>query len=329
METDAGSALGMGMSMGGSPHTVENPTLPTHSASLGGAFRSRRTNRDATRPERHERHERHEEPNGPGWESMGRRLRDGRKGRMRLVPKKVLEDNDARTVTLWREELIPVGATVTYSDESTLAGTIDEFGYHKIKVGESSKPVIAQLSKRTRSSQSTTSKAASKLESIPVPVSPHPDTLQIPHVQPVLSLDVRSSSNSRLHMTDHRLKTSVSASLTSLLSPAATHTTQATHASHTSRTSPASHTSIHTLPTSPKLPKSPPKPSPKTLTSSPMLIAEIPPLAQRLLSPRHALRPRRFSNASMHALAYSTMDTLLSQCQPSLLHLRPILHELG
>lgn len=121
----------------------------------------------------------------PAWESLGRRPRDGRKGRSRLVPKKVLEDNEARTVTLWREEVVPYG--VTLSDESTLAGTVDEFGREK----QSAKPLKPESPIRKRKLTTSSSvKSKSKASMLAPPPS---DAIRPATAQSILGLDVSSS----------------------------------------------------------------------------------------------------------------------------------------
>jgi hypothetical protein len=118
------------------PLSMEGQTL--------SLLRSRRTSRDVEKMDDEQK-----------WLSMGRRGRDGKKGTRRLVPKRVLEDTPERTVTLWREEVVPIDGA--HSDESTLAGSADEFGRYK----------PGGPSKWKRSAGSTSSMAKSKLGYVP------------------------------------------------------------------------------------------------------------------------------------------------------------------
>jgi hypothetical protein len=94
----------------------------------------------------------------------------------------VLEDNEARTVTLWREEVVPYG--VALSDESTLAGTVDEFGREK----QSVKPFKPESPIRKRKLTTLSSVKSKSKASVLAP--PLPDAVRPVTAQSVLGLDV-------------------------------------------------------------------------------------------------------------------------------------------
>jgi hypothetical protein len=226
----------------------------------------------------------------PGYTSLGRRARDvNKRGARRLVPKRVLEDTPERTVTLWRTVVALSGDAL--SDGSTLAGSgVDEFGQHK--PGGSSHPKKLTVS--------TSSKANSKLGYVP----PRSESFHPATAESMLGLaDVSDSID--------------------MIGSLITTTVQATNYPHFARPPmstirPLSPSPIYALPPSITRTKTPS--SSATMTPAPL---------HELKIPRMPLRPRRLSNTSVPANTMPTLEGLLSGCQPSLLHLRPVLRDLG